>query len=271
MQEGFKKSDIEILVSTMNRSSLDFLIPMFPNHFSGYSILVINQTTSNAIAESNYPNVRVINSFETGLSKSRNLALSKATGKICIITDDDVVFKPQFEEKVVQAFNAFENAALIAFRTEKPDGSLFKKYPSKRITALTDFNMLSIMSVEMVINKTVLKDDIKFDERFGLGAQFTMGEEAIFIYTLKDKGYTIAMEPEFIVQHPEVHSALIQSIKKKYYVQGAFLSRVFKGAYFKWLFLKVFFDLKQGKLKFGEIYTALKAASKGRKDLIETK
>jgi len=271
LQEGFKKSDIEILVSTMNRSSLDFLIPMFSNHFSGYSILVINQTTSDAIAESNYPNVRVINSFETGLSKSRNLALSKATGKICIITDDDVVFKPQFEEKVLQAFNAVENAALIAFRTEKPDGSLFKKYPSKRITALTDFNMLSIMSVEMVINKAVLKDDVKFDERFGLGAKFTMGEEAIFAHTLKDKGYTIAMEPEVMVQHPELHSGLVQTTTEKYYIQGAFLSRVFKNGYLKWLFLKVFFDLKQGKLKFGEIYTALKAASKGRKDLIETK
>ena len=72
----FKEADIEILISTMNRDSLDFLIPMFSySHFSNFSILIINQTQSERILTSAYSNVRVINSFEKGLSKRRNLAL----------------------------------------------------------------------------------------------------------------------------------------------------------------------------------------------------
>ena len=132
MQEGFNKSDIEILVATMNRNSLDFLEPMFASHFSNYNILIINQTTKGSLLVSHYPTVRVINFYDKGLTKSRNIALKNAIGKLCIITHDDVVFKSDFQEKILKAFNENKEAALISFRTEKPDGSLFKKYPAKK-------------------------------------------------------------------------------------------------------------------------------------------
>ena len=267
MQEGFKKSDIEILVSTMNRNSLDFLKLMFPSHFSDYSILVINQTTQDNLLQSDYPNVRVINSFEKGLSKSRNLALQNAKGKLCVITDDDVIYKDDFQEKILIAFNENTNAGIISFRVEHPDGTLFKKYPKVRSINPDILQLLSIMSVEMVLNKTVMHDEVKFDERFGLGAQFTMGEEGVFIFDLIDKGVKVVMEPEVIVQHPEEHTNSKISVSEKYYVQGAFISKIFDKNYFKWLFVKIFFDLKQGKIKFGDIKTALRAAAKGKKDL----
>src|SRR5690349_21405495 len=103
----------------MNRNSLDFLVPMFPfHHFSEMQILVINQTQLDNILVSDYPNVRVINSFEFGLSKSRNLALQNAKGKIVLISDDDEVFKEDFETHLVNAYNKFPNAAVICFRVE---------------------------------------------------------------------------------------------------------------------------------------------------------
>jgi glycosyltransferase involved in cell wall biosynthesis len=42
---------------------------------------------------SDFPSVRVVNSFEKGLSKSRNLGLLNAHGKIVLLADDDEVFK----------------------------------------------------------------------------------------------------------------------------------------------------------------------------------
>jgi hypothetical protein len=63
----------------MNRNSLDFLIPMFPSRkFFEFNILIVNQTTENQLLNSEFPTVRIINSFEKGLSKSRNLALKNA-------------------------------------------------------------------------------------------------------------------------------------------------------------------------------------------------
>lgn len=267
MQEGFKKSDIEILVSTMNRSSLDFLKSMFPSHFSDYSILIINQTTQDNLLQSDYPNVRVINSFEKGLSKSRNLALQNAKGKLCVIADDDIEYKNDFQVKILKVFNENPDAAIASFRVEKPDGTLFKKYSVTGLINPYILQLLNIMSVEMVLNKTVLQDKVKFDERFGLGAQFTMGEEGVFINSLLKQGFKIIIEPEVLLQHPEEHTNLKISVSEKYYVQGAFIYKIFHNNYFIWLFVKIFFDLKQGKIKFGDIKTALKAAAKGKKDL----
>ena len=113
----------------MNRNTLDFLIPMFPFcHFSDLSILIVNQTEEKKLLVSDFPSIRVINSFEKGLSKSRNLALKNAIGKIVLIADDDVVYKKDFDTKIVQAHNRYNNKAAISFCIEKPNGLLYKKY-----------------------------------------------------------------------------------------------------------------------------------------------
>ena len=99
MNIRYTKEAIEIIIATMNRDSLDFLIPMFPfAHFSDFSILIVNQTHENAILPSDFPTVKVINSFEIGLSNSRNLGLKNSQGEILILADDDEVFEPDFIE-----------------------------------------------------------------------------------------------------------------------------------------------------------------------------
>lgn len=269
MQEGFKKSDIEILVSTMNRTSLDFLVPMFPfSHFSEFSIVVINQTTPDKTTESPYPSVRVINSFDKGLSKSRNLALDNSKCNLCVIADDDVVYEPDFEESILLAYNQNPEAALISFRVKTPKGVLFKKYSQERVTA-NFFQRLNIMSIEMVVNRMIC-DTIRFNENFGLGARFPMGEEAIFINELHKKKLAILNEPATIVTHPEITSNDRVTVEEKYYIQGALFTALFGNRYLKWLFLKLIFDIKQKKLKSWQIKDAFKSAATGRKDLLKT-
>ena len=134
MEIAFKKEDVEIVLATMNRNSLDFLIPMFPFcHFSEFSILIINQTEENNLLISEFPSIRVLNCFEKGVSKSRNLGLEKAKGKIILIADDDEIFKKDFDFIISNSYNKYPNATVISFRIEKSDGELFKKYPIRRI------------------------------------------------------------------------------------------------------------------------------------------
>ncbi|MBP6183226.1 glycosyltransferase family A protein, partial [Flavobacterium sp.] len=147
MTNEFKKQDLEILVSTMNRKSLDFLIPMFPFcHFSEFSILIINQTQENNLLDSAFPTVRVINSFEKGLSRSRNLALKNANGKIVLIADDDVVYKKDFDSAIVQAHNQYDNKTVISFCIERPNGLLFKKYLQKAKMNLSLIELFNVLS-----------------------------------------------------------------------------------------------------------------------------
>ena len=269
----FKNQDLEILVSTMNRNSLDFLIPMFPFcHFSDFSILIINQTSENNLLVSNFPSVRVINSFEKGLSKSRNLALKNAIGKIVIIADDDLVYKKDFEKAIVQAHHRLGEKAVISFCIEKPNGLLFKKYLANTKTNLSLMELFNVLSIEISINKSVFDAlQVQFDQDFGLGSTFEMGEEAIFLSDLKEQNQQIGFVPSIIATHSEISSNEKFDFEQRYYIQGAFLSRVLKGNYFMGLVAKLFFELKQKKLKWKQIPLAISNANRGIKDFYKLK
>ena len=269
----FKKQDLEILVSTMNRNSLDFLIPMFPFcHFSDFSILIVNQTEENKLLVSDFPSIRVINSFEKGLSKSRNLALKNAIGKIVLIADDDVIYMNDFDTKIIQAYNQYDNKAVISFCIEKPNGLLFKKYSPNAKKNLSLMELFNVLSIEISLNKLILdKLGITFDENFGLGSEFQMGEEAIFLSDIKEQNQQVAFVPSVIAIHPEISSIEKIDFEQRYYIQGAFLSRVLKANYFTGLAAKLFFDLKQKKLKFNQIPDAIKNANQGKTDYYKLK
>lgn len=200
MTNEFKNQSLEILVSTMNRNSLDFLIPMFPFcHFSKFLILVINQTDGNNLLFSDFPSVRVINSLERGLSKSRNLALKNARGKILLIADDDLIYREDFDSKIIQAHNQYIGKAIISFCIENSNGSLFKKYLPNAKKNLSLLELFNVLSVEISINKSILnKTGVRFDENFGLGSIFEMGEEAVFLSDIKNKKQQIAFVPVVI-------------------------------------------------------------------------
>lgn len=271
MINEFKKGDLEIVMATMNRDSLDFLIPMFPFcHFSEFSILIINQTSEDKLLASDFLSVRVVNSFEKGLSKSRNLGLQNARGKIVLLADDDEVFKEDFESIILGAHNMYPDADSICFSIESSNGLLFKKYPSQTKLQLNNLDIFNILSIEISLKKVVFeKPEINFDTNFGLGSSFLMGEEAIFLSDLKNKKHKIIIAPKSIAVHPAVSTDDKLNLEQRYYVLGAFLTRVSNYNYFKGVFLKFFFDVKQNKIKISQVFTALKSANKGKEDFLQ--
>lgn len=203
-----KKKDVklELLVATMFQTSLDFLAKMFPlSQFQNYNILVVNQTDSSKLLKSDYDNIRVINSFDKGLARSRNKAIQNAIGEFCLFVDDDVVFKPNFDVDIIEAFKSNPNAAIITFKMEDFEGNLFKNYPSIKY-----HNLESIKEVNSVViafkTALILKNKLLFDVNFGLGSIFETADEYIFIReALKLKLRTI-FEPKIILSHPSFSS-----------------------------------------------------------------
>lgn len=257
--------DVEILISTMNRDSLDFLIPMFPFlHFSEFSILIVNQSQNEIFLTSDYSNVRVINSSDRGLSKSRNLALENALGKILVIADDDVVYQKGFLVRIINAYNKFPEAAVINFCAVNSRGILVKKYPLKSKSNLNIFDVFNASSIEITLNKAILNaSKVEFDVNFGLGGIFEMGEEAIFLFDLKRKNKQLVFESHVIVKHEGLTTSSKKDIIERYYIQGALFTRIFKNNYIFGIIIKLVFDLKQNKLRFNNIKTVLKSANQG--------
>lgn len=143
----------------------------------------------------------VFNAAERGLSKSRNRAIREATGTICVIADDDLIFDADAAERVQSVFAANPDADVITFQARDEEGRPLRRYPAKPHTH-TIWTAPNVLSVEIAFRRSaVLESKVTFDERFGLGAEFVSGEENIFIADLIRAGLSVIYFPTCIVTH----------------------------------------------------------------------
>lgn len=200
--------DVEILISTMKRTSLAFLEAMFVNNdIHKHHILIINQTDAEHQLSSDFLNIRVINTQDRGLSKSRNLAIKNAVKSICIVADDDIVYSNDFAKTVVDAHNKHALAGLISFQAKNFSEKPYKKYNNKEREITTARKETPLSSIEMTFKKKIIiENKIFFNELFGLGSYFPSGEEELFLKELLSKQIKIFHVPKVIVSHADESS-----------------------------------------------------------------
>ncbi|WP_396163861.1 glycosyltransferase family 2 protein [Flavobacterium sp.] len=268
----YQVSDIEILIATMNRDDLGFLEVMFSKtDVTKYNILIINQTTTEKQLHTTSRTIKVINVLEKGLSKSRNLALRSATKKLVIFTDDDVVFEANFDTSLLKAFTDHPHFDGFRFPFQMKEGVVAKKYSSTFQSQLSAFDILNTSSVELVFKKEAIQSArLHFDENFGLGSPFYMGEEAIFVFDAKRKGLKMGFVPQILLTHSQFTTTQKATVLERYFYQSAVFYRIFGKMYLFWVVLKLLFDLKQHKIGLRTIPQVLKQALKGKKAYVDT-
>lgn len=250
-----KTIDIEFLISTMNRSDLGFLDHMFPYHdLSKLNLLIVNQTTQANILESQNENIKVLNDFEKGLSKSRNLAIKHAQGKICFIADDDVEYLPEAIDIVIKAYLDYPDAALISFQYLRENNKTFKHYKEKSGYQNHLLHKQSLTSMEITFNSQKIKDaNLSFNTIFSFGERFHWFEEGVFRDDIIRAGLKVAFVPRPIVKHygktsvPEEDSrAYTQALTAQKYLQH-------NNLIYLWLMRYIWLLLKRKVIKFSQI------------------
>ncbi|MDX1586416.1 MAG: glycosyltransferase [Balneolaceae bacterium] len=208
-------SPFQILVSTVDGGIKE--IEEFP-------AVVVNQVSSEEFL---VDRANVFNYYEKGISKSRNRAIERATAELCLISDDDIIFKENADQKIIQAFEDNPLADIITFQVETPDGKPYKEYPRKRHWHDMQ-SLMNVSSVEIAFRRgKILQTDLFFDEDFGLGSTFPTGEEYIFLTDALKKGLNILYLPIPIVVHPKKDWVSVISDKRLYKAKGAMFYRVF--------------------------------------------
>lgn len=264
MREIYSISDIEFLISTQNRNSLDFLESIFSNNYIQNNIVIVNQTTEGNLLASQHETIRVINSFETGVAKSRNLAMENAERKILVFADDDINYLPTTKETIIRAYNSFDNTDAVLFQIQKDKNELFKKYPKNIQDPISIFTLLNCGTIEITVKNQKMSNQIfKFNEWFGLNSFFDLGDEPLFLMEMKRHKKKVIFFNETIVIHKSQSTIDKITFSKKYYNFGAFYKQMFPDFYFFWLLLKIAFDLKHKKIKLKNIIRSIKYANKG--------
>lgn len=269
-EDTYKTADLEILVATMHRTTLDFMSEMFAKSgMVDFKILIINQTDESSLLKSTESNIRVINSFEKGLSKSRNLAIRNAQGSICLNVDDDVIFVEGFPEIIVAAFNEF-NYPIITFQTLTTEGKPFWDYPKKAMPH-NNYISLKTLSIEIAFQIAELnKKKLIFDERFGHGAQFEDAENFVFLTDAKKKGIIPFFYPKFITVHPPLSSSDAVETDRLLYAKAAIKTYAYKNLSYLWVLKFVFFIYRKKYIPFSEIPRKIKIGFKSIADYKKT-
>lgn len=173
--------NIEVLVSTMNNT---------PDLYDKMNIktdaVIINQCSELSCEEidKNGKHLRFYSFPERGVGKSRNIALCRAEGDICIVGDDDLVYRDNYVEIIKRAFERYPDADAVMFSLESTtdsfvprDGRIKRRHSTKYASPHIAFRRIPI-----------LKANIFFSLLFGGGSIWGgSGEDTIFIQEMFKK------------------------------------------------------------------------------------
>jgi len=211
----------EVLIATMFRTDLGFLETMFSKaNLDAIPILIINQTDKNKQLISSSPNIRVINTEERGLAKSRNLALQQSRGEVCLIADDDVIYESNFKQTILNAYKEWNDAVAITFAMTDFNGNLFRKYPSEGIHTKRTIDTVNGVVISCRPQQLKAKN-IGYHSLFGLGEVFETGDELVLMRALLKAGCPCYFKNEVIVQHPKESSGQEMGSDRVIYARSA--------------------------------------------------
>lgn len=256
---------IEILLSTMYRENLEFLKPIFEhNCIDDFYITIVNQTTESKQLVSNKSNIKVLNSLERGSPASRNLAIKNATKDICLMADDDIVYKPNLKTTILEAHKNQPKAAMISFEALNEEGKLYTNYSSKK--KHTKASLKHIFTWVITFKRKIFAEhSIFFNHYFGVGATFKGETEYVFLRNCFDKGLPMTHVSKSIVVHPNESSGLNMGSDNAVFARAALSYRFYGSLAYIWLYKYIFFLLRHKYISIKDIQTKLETGFKGIK------
>lgn len=193
---------LQVAISTMNDGIFDIKL------CHGFNYIIIHQVINGKDDEykkyviDNFKEHKVsyIVSHETGLSKSRNLALENTSSDYLWIMDDDVLINDFAYDFIFECISNYpECGILVVSHSHKKVDFL----PGEKIEFINEFKATCVSSIDMILNINKIKG-VRFNEKFGLGAIYPSGEEFIFTCRLLKQKIEVIKFRRVCSYHPEL-------------------------------------------------------------------
>lgn len=264
--------EFEILCVTMGRN--DFSLYKKMNIKS--DVVFANQTNEYAYTEQciEKNKLRMYSTQTKGVGVNRNIALLNATAKICLMADDDMIYRDGYENLILQEFEKHPKADVIIFNI----GTTTPEY--NRIPTITKkFKKLSAISrcpygaprIAFRLN-SVRSKNIVFSTYFGGGCLYSNGEDTVWISQMMNAGLKVYVSPIFIgdVSYSNTTWNVDKDEKEQLYTRGAMYQAGNKK--FKYLFALYYVFLKKHKgIGRIEVWKLICAGIQGYKKLLTYK
>lgn len=199
----------------------------FPPSALEHELLVIvqNQEESSYLIEDR--RAKLIELKNRGVAKSRNAAIERASGEFLLFSDDDITIEETGVQKALDYLVANPKCAIVLAQAKDETGALRKNYATQ-IAPLRLTNSARAATYEMIIRVDAIREAaIRFDERFGAGAELYLGDEYIFIADALRAGLGGVHLPVVIATHPSDSSGSRWGSEKDLTARAAVFTRVF--------------------------------------------
>ena len=171
---------LQVIVATMNQTDYSLLDRM--NIQS--DAIVCNQCDKMGCQEFEYKghHIKWLSFAERGVGLNRNNGLMRATADIVLFADDDVIYHDGYVERIMQYYesNPCADVVLFNFAEQRNDGTVrYRVRKDKRVykKGITSFGAICISAKRDKLHF----QNIAFHLQFGGGAQYSCGEDTLFL------------------------------------------------------------------------------------------
>ena len=205
---------VEALIATMNQTDDSILEKM--NIQS--DAVVINQSDRFVWQEYERNNhaVRFLTLPERGIGLSRNTALMRARGDICLFSDDDLIYHNNYPQMLQQAFAEYPNADVIVFNINSIN-NLKTRYRIKTPMRVRWFDYMRYGAARIAVKReSIIRCNISFSLLFGGGARYSCGEDTLFLQDCLKSGLKIYAVPLTLAEIDDSSSTWFNGYNRKF-------------------------------------------------------
>lgn len=214
---------LEVLMSCMNQSD-DALVRR-----SGLTgdVVVINQCDWDGFAC--YPTrdgcARMFFTRQRGLTRSRNLAMEKSVADICLLCDDDETFVPDYQRRILDAYENLPQADVLILKMENRPAS----FPDRTMRLRFPLTM-KVSSWQISFRRQrVMEAGVRFDELLGAGTGNGAEEELKFLTDCQRAGLRIFYAPVAIASVAQTASTWFHGFDEHFFENRGATTRYILG------------------------------------------
>lgn len=192
---------LDVLISTIYPEGIERVARMDLPKMDGVKYIVSWQMPGTATIPSqlNREDIFIYPSETRGISVNRNLAISKSSADICLVSDDDLRYESQMLQHVMDAFESYPEIDLAMFKFEGSDN---KRYADYEYDLSNPPKFFYVSEIEMAFRRSSVQGKIEFCPKISAGTdEILSGEGEMFLITAIKKGLKGRFFPKVIAIH----------------------------------------------------------------------
>lgn len=160
--------------------------------------------------------IRFFSFPDRGVGRSRNEAIMRADGDICLFSDEDIVYEPGYAEAVAAEFERNPRADLILFNITVDESR--RTYHIQERKRVHWYNCGRYGAVSFAVRRhSLLRSGVTFSLLFGGGAKYSNGEDSLFLKEFMSKGNRVYMAPVTIGRETPRQSTWFTGYGEKFF------------------------------------------------------